>query len=256
MTEHSTLGQVVWHDLFTPDIEESKRFYGELFGFEYLVEHATDFTWHDGAGDFTLMQANGEAAHSGMVSTPERKRSYWLAYIAVADVDKTAKKAGDVGMSVLRDPFDVPGVGRSCILEDAHGARICPFVASHHYPPPKGVFVWEELMAPELNAVTSIYCNVFDWKTEDDGEASDAHANVFCAVNGDAVAGALKVEKTRSYPAGWHPFLAVENLDIACKKAATLGATMLADPIQLDARRSRQLCTDPLGAVFGLTGAA
>lgn len=252
MTDNSTLGQIVWHDLFTPDLEASKRFYAELFDFEYLVEHATEFTWHDGAGDFTLMQANGEA-HSGIVSTPEGTPSYWLAYVAVADVDEAAKKAVTAGLSVVREPFDVPGVGRSCILEDVHGARICPFVASHHYPPPKGLFVWEELMAPELNAVTSIYCDVFDWKADDDGEPSDAPAKVFHAANGAAVAGALEVGENRSYPAGWHPFLGAKNLDLACNKAATLGATMLADPIQLDARRNGQVFIDPLGAVFGLT---
>lgn len=253
MTENSTLGQIVWHDLFTPDLEASKRFYADLFGFDYLVEHATDFTWHEGAGDFTLMQVNGEA-HSGIVSTPKGTPSYWLAYVAVTNVDEAVKKAA--GMSVAREPFDVPGVGRSSILEDAHGARICPFVASHDYPPPKGVFVWEELMTPELNAATSIYCDVFDWKTEDGGAPSHAPAKVFHAVNGDAVTGARQVGEARSYPADWIPFLGVEKLDMACKKAAALGATMLADPIQLHARRNGQVCIDPMGAVFGLTGAA
>lgn len=253
MTKKSTLGHIVWHDLFTPDLEASKRFYGELFGFDYLVEHATDFTWHDGAGDFTLMQANGEA-HGGIVGAPDVTTSYWLAYVAVADVDDAAEKAA--GMSVVRNPFDVPGVGRSCILEDAHGARICPFVASHNYPAPTGMFIWDQLLTPELNAVASVYCNAFDWKTDDNGDPARAPSSVLHAADGAAVAGTIQVEDNRSYPAGWVPFLGVENLDKSCKKAAALGATMLADPIKLDARRNGQLCTDPLGAIFGLTGIA
>jgi len=162
MAGRKTLGDIVWHDLFTPELEASKRFYAELFGLEYVVEHASDFTWHEGPGDYALIHANG-GAHGGIISTPAGTPSYWLAYVIVADVDQAAKDAVATGASIVREPFDAPGVGRSCVLRDAHGAQICPFVASHGYPPPKGLFVWDKLLTPDLAAVARIYCQAFGW---------------------------------------------------------------------------------------------
>ena len=46
----------------------------------------------------------------------------WFAYIAVDDLDKRLKKLKDAGGKVIREPWDVPGVGRIAIVCDAGGA--------------------------------------------------------------------------------------------------------------------------------------
>jgi hypothetical protein len=252
MTRQDALGHVVWHDLFTPDLEASKRFYAELFGVDYVVEHASDFTWHEGPGDFTLIHANGES-HGGMISTPAGTPSYWLAYVIVTDVDQAAKTAVAAGTSIMREPFDAPGVGRSCVLRDAHGARICPFVAAHGYPPPKGLFVWDELRTPGMATVAPIYCQVFGWETADAAEALSRRRTVFHAANGDAVAGAARVNENNSQPIGWIPFLAKPDLVRAAEKAASLGAKIAGDTIDLGDGRAGRLFVDPVGAIFGVT---
>ena len=46
----------------------------------------------------------------------------WDVYFASDDVDATAEKAVAAGGKVLREPFDIPGVGRMSVLQDPHGA--------------------------------------------------------------------------------------------------------------------------------------
>jgi predicted enzyme related to lactoylglutathione lyase len=48
----------------------------------------------------------------------------WLPYLAVDDVDARLKAAKAAGAVVLREPFEVPGVGRIAIIQDPGGAAI------------------------------------------------------------------------------------------------------------------------------------
>ena len=50
--------------------------------------------------------------------------NHWFAYIAVDDVDARVQGAGAAGGAVLREPFDVPGVGRFAIVQDKVGAVV------------------------------------------------------------------------------------------------------------------------------------
>ncbi len=54
-------------------------------------------------------------------SVPEARSS---SYIAVDDVDARLKKATAAGGKVMREPFDVAGVGRIAILMDSRGVAI------------------------------------------------------------------------------------------------------------------------------------
>ena len=56
-------------------------------------------------------------------SSPTFRKS-WLGYIAVDDVDARSKKATAAGGKVMREPFDIAGVGRIAILMDSRGVAI------------------------------------------------------------------------------------------------------------------------------------
>jgi uncharacterized protein len=49
---------------------------------------------------------------------------YWFAFIEVDDVDKRIAAARKAGATILREPHDVPGVGRVAVLRDPTGAAI------------------------------------------------------------------------------------------------------------------------------------
>jgi predicted enzyme related to lactoylglutathione lyase len=48
----------------------------------------------------------------------------WMSYIAVDDVDARLKKAVAAGAKVMKQPFDVPGVGRIAVLLEPGGAGV------------------------------------------------------------------------------------------------------------------------------------
>ena len=48
----------------------------------------------------------------------------WIPYLAVDDIDARANKAIAAGASFIREPFDVPGVGRIPILREPGGAVV------------------------------------------------------------------------------------------------------------------------------------
>jgi len=48
----------------------------------------------------------------------------WMSYLAVDDVDARLKTAKAAGARVMREPFDVPDVGRIAILTKPGGAGI------------------------------------------------------------------------------------------------------------------------------------
>lgn len=254
MSSSAPLGQIVWHDLFTPDVEASKRFYGDLFGFEYVIEHSTDFVWGGGPGDYVLM-SDGAAAHSGIIGTPENGRSGWLVYVAVDSVDEAALRASASGGTVARDPFHIPGVGRSCLVDDVHGAQIAPFVPSHSFPAPSGLFVWAELFTPDPVAVSPLYETMLGWRAHSPDHQAEGARRVFETPQGDRVAGLSQTGGQDGLPLGWVPFLAVASLDDAVDRAVSLGAQPLGGSVILGDGRSAQVLQDPVGAVFGVVSA-
>jgi predicted enzyme related to lactoylglutathione lyase len=114
-----THGSFYRNELMTRDAEAAKKFYGDSLGWTFDAMPMPDGTyWIAKMGDkpiggiFTL-----GPEHAGMADA-------WMAYIAVDDVDARLKKGQAGGGRVMREPFDVPGVGRIAILLDATGAMI------------------------------------------------------------------------------------------------------------------------------------
>ena len=77
---------------------------------------------------YTLFNVSGAGVAGAMALTPEHKAQgippNWTGYVCVDDCDAAAAKAKSLGGSVMREPFDIPGVGRIAIIADPHGAVI------------------------------------------------------------------------------------------------------------------------------------
>jgi predicted enzyme related to lactoylglutathione lyase len=48
----------------------------------------------------------------------------WMPYLAADDVDARAKKAVAAGATVMKEPFDIPGVGRIVVLRQPGGGTV------------------------------------------------------------------------------------------------------------------------------------
>jgi predicted enzyme related to lactoylglutathione lyase len=114
-------GTVWWTELNTFEPAKARAFYQALLGWEfdempmpggtYLVARIGDEMV---AGIFD-MKAGG---------LPKETPSHWFTYIAVDDVDLRVKQVVTLGGKVLREPWDIPGVGRVAIIMDAAGAGV------------------------------------------------------------------------------------------------------------------------------------
>lgn len=244
----SDLGLVVWHDLLTDRVDEAKEFYGRALGWEYHIEHAEDFAWRPGEeADYPLIMRDG-VAHGGIVEAGDSAPSHWLAWVAVPDVDRTTRRMVEGGGRVERQPFDVPGVGRGAVVSDPWGAKVCPFVASHSFPPPEGVFRCDELRTPEPDSASVFYSDVFGWSLVEEGPSR---------MIGDVGSPrAIVITKSREgEPSSWTPYLSSDDLDADVRRAQGLGARLVPRDDWEDASDQRALLADPTGAMFGLVAA-
>jgi predicted enzyme related to lactoylglutathione lyase len=112
-------GNFHWNELNTRDVEKAKKLYEETIGWTFDGMPMPNGTyWVAKAGD-KMVGGIFDTKTLGM-EIPE----HWLSYISVDDIDKRVDKAKKAGATILREPFDVPGVGRIAILKESGGAAV------------------------------------------------------------------------------------------------------------------------------------
>ena len=113
-------GSFYWNELMTRDVEKAKKFYSSTVGWTFDAMPMGDATyWVAKMGDKPV---GGMFPISGpdFEGVPEN----WLSYLAVDNLDARLKKAAAAGAQIIREPFDVPMVGRIAIVKEPGGATI------------------------------------------------------------------------------------------------------------------------------------
>ena len=112
-------GAFIWNELMTNDVEKAKAFYGATLGWT-----AEEMKMPNGS--YWIAKADGKmvAGIMDIAMMPPGTKPYWFAYIEIDDIDARVKKIAGNGGKVIREPFDIPDVGRIAIVADATGAMI------------------------------------------------------------------------------------------------------------------------------------
>ncbi len=117
MTAH---GHFHWNELMSWDVEQAKNFYADTIGWTFDGTQMPDgMYWIAMNGDQMaggLFQLNKDQSEG----TPEG----WIAYLSVDDIDARVAKAKAAGATIVREPFDVPMVGRIALIQEPGGAMI------------------------------------------------------------------------------------------------------------------------------------
>jgi len=116
-------GTLCWADLSTPDPQRASKFYGDLFGWQMILEE------EDPEHDYLHIK-NGEHFIGGI--PPAKFHSpnapaHWLAYILTSNCDGTADKAKQLGGQLYLPPTTVENVGRMAVVADLQGAVFALF---------------------------------------------------------------------------------------------------------------------------------
>jgi uncharacterized protein len=111
---------VCWVEVATRDVPAARKFYGDLFGWQYKESPIPGF---DGLNYTEISLANTPIGGM-MPMTAEWGEipPHWAIYIMVDDVDATANKAAALGGAICVPPFDAAGVGRIAMVNDPTGA--------------------------------------------------------------------------------------------------------------------------------------
>ncbi|MFQ5732369.1 MAG: VOC family protein [Planctomycetaceae bacterium] len=114
-------GSFCWNELATPDVEQAKEFYAQLFGWEYALNEQAPSTYYiiknTGSDNGGIMQ---------MTEEWEGVPPHWMVYFAVENADGCATRVAELGGKVCVPPFDIP-IGRIAVLNDVQGATFSAF---------------------------------------------------------------------------------------------------------------------------------
>lgn len=248
-------GRVIWHDLFVKDRQRAMEFYQRVAGWSYQTEHATDFAWGGGAKDFVLAVLDGEAG-AGFVETPTELSDGWVAYVEVNDVDKAAALAEEFEGTVVRDPFDVPGVGRNALVRDPCGALIGISLSRHNFPAPQRQFGVDVYLSDGVNFPQTFYAQLFGW-TLVPAPSGFPSSSAIAGAAGAYMAVQLSGKPSNGEQATWMPSLKVRCLQTALRVAEEQGAKLFSHVLSKSAQQHFAILGNDLdGASFCLQDAA
>jgi predicted enzyme related to lactoylglutathione lyase len=110
-------------------------------------------------------------------------------------------------------------------------------------------FVHVELNTGDVAKAKDFYGKLFDWKLED----SDMDGLTYTMVGvGEGTGGGMMKQMTPGAPPAWMPYVDVDDIQAATKKAKSLGANILRDVTPVADMGWLSILSDPTGATIGL----
>jgi hypothetical protein len=264
----------VWHDLNTRDVEGSKRFYGEIFGWKLDAS---------GNGPYHHIQVGDQMIGGVRAMSPhEPGPPSWLGYVVVDDVAKTVESIQAAKGRVHMPTTSMPNVGTFAVTADPTGAVFAPWksarggedVETNEVPKPF-TFCWDELVTQDPAAAGAFYAAVFGWspRTMDMGGGQTytlfdrpgvknpkgdpqsaggmmkAPPGVPASSSGVSVPRPDGLETPGSF---WIAYVGVDDTDKRCALATKLGATVTVGPMDIPNVGRFACWSDPQGAAIAV----
>ena len=160
-------GKIVWRDLLTDTPEQTRRFYSELFGWEFSAV--------PGNANYEVISHQGRPI-GGMVDQARLPTtedvSQWVVVMAVADIDQAAASVSAAEGTVLTPPTSLGDRGSIAVVTDAQGALLSLLQTPTGEPqdsaatPPVGGFLWDELWTADTGAASRFYTALAPFEVE------------------------------------------------------------------------------------------
>lgn len=113
-------GEIVWNELATPNLQAAKKFYGKVFGWEFVDKNMDDMS-------YTIIK-KGNKEFGGIWGIPASMQDqippHWLAYISVDNLKQALDTAQQNGATVVKQIQKAGDMGIFAIIQDPTGAHI------------------------------------------------------------------------------------------------------------------------------------
>ncbi len=208
------------------------------------------------------MWVSAEGPLGGTMVLPEEARKmgappHWMANVTVADVDATVALVRKLDGRILREPEDIPTVGRFALIADPHGATISAFAPSRPMAPQDpqktGAFCWNELMSADHELAFKFYRQVFGWEKIDEHDMGPMGKYLLFGADGKMRGGMMT--KPKEMPVStWVYYVSVGDLEAGIARATSKGARLVNGPMPIPGGSRIAQLVDPQGAMFSILG--
>ncbi|MCB9935369.1 MAG: VOC family protein [Planctomycetes bacterium] len=244
-------GSFCWNELYTTDLKKAAKFYEKVLGWKFVP--------HGEMGGYNMIMVGDRAVGGAMdISKPEfgGMPSCWGYYIDVEDCDQTVERATSLGAEVMREPADVPEVGRFAALKDPAGAAINVIALKQHANEPPcpvpGDFLWVELLSRDFSKAAKFYSQLLGWQGIEMPMPEGVYT-VFQSKGANAGGGMpMPAQVPAEVPSHWVGYIHVADIDKSAEAVKAAGGQVLFPVMEVpNVGRFTQI-VDPTGAVVAL----
>jgi hypothetical protein len=243
-------GAPCWIDLWTGDVDGSRQFYADLFGWE-AQEPSVDF------GGYFMFTRHGvpvAGAMGDMGETPADNT--WKIFLTTPDINETIALGESAGANFAFPPMPVADMGIQTVLNDSTGAALgawqpIEFQGFMTLEEP-GTPCWFELNARDYHAAVDFYQRVFHLEPKVMSDSDEFRYTSL--VSGDIeVAGILDASGSLGdgVASNWVVYWQVDDISQSLSLVSTLGGRVIDGPVDSPYGPIATVC-DPSGAVFKL----
>jgi hypothetical protein len=246
-------GSFSWVELATTDQAAAKAFYAALFGW-------TPDDSPIGPDElYSMFRLEGRDTGAAYTLRKEQRAqgvpAHWGIYVAVESAEVSAKRAAELGGTVLAPPFDVFDYGRMAVVQDPTGATFSLWQPKTHagigIAGADGTLCWADLSSPDPASAAKFYSGLFGWRIAAGEHDPSGYLHI---ANGEDFIGGIPPADRRDpkVPPHWLVYFLTSDCDATAAKAKGLGARFHLEPTTVEHVGRMAVLADPQGAGFAI----
>lgn len=236
---------IIWHDLVTPDIYQSKAFYESVFGWELRVI--------EGQGLRMGTFYSGGIPLAGVLEVPKANTAVWVKAIVISEMKERLAQAKRQGGKVLLPPAKIMGRGEQTVLESSSGEEFS-FIElkgdsdlSVLDAEGENRWIWSELWSDDPQESGIFYKGVFGVTIDDKSNGGRPYW-VFMA--GDQPLAGMIENPITNQGTQWVPYIHSSDPSGTVGKAEEAGAFVVLQPSPEVRDGKVGVIQDPQGALL------
>ncbi len=225
-------GTPCWVDLMAVDIDRTRRFYGEVLGWDFAPPVA-GYAGYQSAVVGGRVVAGLSPAMPGMDDAPPA----WSVYLATGDIAATSAAATAAGARTVAAPMQVGTMGWMGRWLDPAGSSVGAWQSGEHtgfeLVGVDGSAAWCELMSPDYRAALDFYGAVFGLTYQQTPAPEGQSYSMFSVPGGERPAGGIGSTSDPTV-AGWSVCFEYQDLDAVGSRVPAAGGALIRAPFDFE----------------------